>query len=151
MKRGSTIGRLPVGAIAKRLPGGRRKRTPGLSTITKALPGLPGGRTAGTAGGLLLGAGAAVAASRALTGRRNEQGSSDSGEQEQGKGREKEAPEQSGARNEAGNDAKDEKDEGSGESEEKQSAARACSGGSRTPSAASSRAAARAAAAAGRR
>ncbi|MCP9953494.1 SRPBCC family protein [Actinomadura madurae] len=122
MKRGSTIGRLPVGAIAKRLPGGRRKRTPGLSTITKALPGLPGGRTAGTAGGLLLGAGAAVAASRALTGRRNEQGSSDSGEQEQGKGREKEAPEQSGARNEAGNDAKDEKDEGSGESEEKQSA-----------------------------
>ncbi|MEO3826597.1 SRPBCC family protein [Actinomadura sp. B10D3] len=126
MKRGSTIGRLPVGAIAKRLPGGRRKRTPGLSTITKALPGLPGGRTAGTAGGLLLGAGAAVAASRALSGRRNEQGSSGSGEQEQGKGREKEAPEQSGAedeaRNETKNDAKSGKDEGSGKSGEKQSA-----------------------------
>jgi uncharacterized membrane protein len=82
MKRGGPIGRLPVGKITKRLPGGRRKRTPDLSTITKRLPGsLPGGRAVGTAGGVLLGAGAAVAAGRALSGRRNE--GSDSGDQKQ--------------------------------------------------------------------
>ncbi|TDD87130.1 SRPBCC family protein [Actinomadura rubrisoli] len=89
MKRGNRTGVLPVGKITKRLPvGGRKRRTPDLSRITKSLPnglskgrssklpgglpgGLPSGRTAGTAGGVLLGAGAAVAAGRALSRRGN--------------------------------------------------------------------------------
>ncbi|MFI0479491.1 SRPBCC family protein [Actinomadura sp. 9N215] len=75
MKRGNRMGRLPVGTITKRLPGGRSKRIPGLNGITKNLPG--GKRTVGTAGGVLLGAGAAVAANRALSGHRNGQGPSD--------------------------------------------------------------------------
>ncbi|TDB84062.1 SRPBCC family protein [Actinomadura sp. KC216] len=64
------MGRVPVGNIAKRLPGRRSRRLPGLNGVTKNLPGK---RTAGTAGGLLLGAGAAVAANRAISGRRNGQ------------------------------------------------------------------------------
>ncbi|QXJ21866.1 SRPBCC family protein [Actinomadura graeca] len=69
MKRGNRTGVLPVGKIAKRLPVGRRKsRTPDLGRLTK---NLPAGRTAGTAGGVLLGAGAAVAAGRAISRRAN--------------------------------------------------------------------------------
>ncbi|TDB92971.1 SRPBCC family protein [Actinomadura sp. 7K534] len=93
MKRGSKLGALPVGSVTKLLPGGRRKKVPGLSGITKALPGggggiaksLPGGRAVGTAGGVLLGAGAAVAASRAFTGRKGEDDSSNQEEPEQKK------------------------------------------------------------------
>ncbi|MFI0404804.1 SRPBCC family protein [Actinomadura sp. 3N508] len=83
MKRGNRMGRVPVGNIAKRLPGRRSKRLPGLNGIAKNVPGK---RTAGTAGGLLLGAGAAVAANRAISGRRNGQdpsGGADSQENEQ--------------------------------------------------------------------
>ncbi|GAA2596430.1 SRPBCC family protein [Actinomadura fulvescens] len=68
--------KLPVGDIAKRLPG-RKQST--LSRITKKLPtgalkslpsgrgkkNLPGGRATGAAGGALVGIGAAVAATRA--------------------------------------------------------------------------------------
>jgi uncharacterized membrane protein len=75
------MGGLPVGNVTKLLPGGRRKKLPVLGGITKSLPGggggiaksLPGGRAVGTAGGVLLGAGAAVAASRAFTGRKDDQ------------------------------------------------------------------------------
>ncbi|MEU8797421.1 SRPBCC family protein [Spirillospora sp. NPDC048819] len=116
MKRGSRLGGLPVGNIAKRLPGGRRKRMPGLSGITRNLPGgggiaksLPGGRAIGTAGGVLLGAGAAVAAGRALSGRRDEEGSSNPEEPEQQKsGRksgQKNASEKSEAKSEPGEQA----------------------------------------------
>ncbi|TDC69167.1 SRPBCC family protein [Actinomadura sp. GC306] len=74
------MGALPIGSVTKLLPGGRRKKLPVLSGITKALPGggggiaksLPGGRAVGTAGGVLLGAGAAVAASKAFTGRKDD-------------------------------------------------------------------------------
>ncbi|MFD0692021.1 SRPBCC family protein [Actinomadura fibrosa] len=86
MTRGKT-GVLPVGKIAKKLPiGGRRKsRTPDLSKITKALPsGLPGAKAAGTAGGVLLGAGAAVAAGRAISRRGN--GGSDTEQEKSGPG-----------------------------------------------------------------
>ncbi|XRQ05146.1 SRPBCC family protein [Actinomadura welshii] len=91
MKRGSLMGKTPIGKVTTLLPGGRRKRMPGLGAVTKALPGgggiaksLPGGRAIGTAGGVLLGAGAAVAASRALTGRQDErQDSSEKEEPEQ--------------------------------------------------------------------
>ncbi|GAA0594540.1 hypothetical protein GCM10009546_65940 [Actinomadura livida] len=103
------MGALPVGSVTKLLPGGRRKKVPGLSGITKALPGggggivksLPGGRAVGTAGGVLLGAGAAVAASRAFTGRKDDQESSHQEEPEQKEAQSKksrdedEAPEQS--------------------------------------------------------
>ncbi|WP_051712477.1 SRPBCC family protein [Spirillospora albida] len=67
--RGKKSGLVPIGNLAKRLPVGRsRKRTPDLSRITKNLPsGVPGGRTAGAAGGVLLGVGTAVAAGRALS------------------------------------------------------------------------------------
>ncbi|MGC4951816.1 SRPBCC family protein [Actinomadura citrea] len=81
MARGNPMGKLPVGQIAKRLPIGGRKRSSGLSAITKALPG---GRAVGTAGGVLLGAGAAVAASRAIAGNRGGR-DSDQGDQEQPK------------------------------------------------------------------
>ncbi|MFI8552342.1 SRPBCC family protein [Spirillospora sp. NPDC077959] len=111
MKRGSRLGGLPVGNIAKRLPGGRRKRMPGLSNITKNLPGgggivksLPGGRAIGTAGGVLLGAGAAVAAGRALSGRRGAEGSSNPEEPGQKSGQksgQKNASEKSEAKNES--------------------------------------------------
>ncbi|MFI0367461.1 SRPBCC family protein [Actinomadura sp. 1N219] len=76
MKRGNRMGRLPVGTITKRLPGRRGRRIPGLGGVNGIAKNLPGKRTAGTAGGVLLGAGAAVAANRALSGRRNGQGSS---------------------------------------------------------------------------
>ncbi|WP_443102220.1 SRPBCC family protein [Actinomadura sp. 3N407] len=107
MKRGSRMGGLPIGNIAKRLPGGRRKRTPGLSDITKKLPGgggiaksLPGGRAIGTAGGVLLGAGAAVAAGRALSGRRGEDDSSNREEPERKSGQ-RNASEKSETKNES--------------------------------------------------
>jgi uncharacterized membrane protein len=114
MTRGSRMGRLPVGQITKRLPGGRRKRTPDLSSITKSLPkSLPGGRAIGTAGGVLLGAGAAVAASKALSGRRNASGSSNPGEPEQDK-------DKSGVENEQAEGA--EKAEATEKTDEKQPA-----------------------------
>ncbi|MGI5323088.1 SRPBCC family protein [Actinomadura nitritigenes] len=63
---------MPIGQIARRLPVGRRSPS-GLARITQNLPsGIPGGKALGATGGVLLGAGAAVAASRAL-GRRNDQ------------------------------------------------------------------------------
>ncbi|WP_246342365.1 SRPBCC family protein [Actinomadura verrucosospora] len=61
---------MPIGQIAKRLPVGR-KGPSGLGRIAQNLPsGIPGGKALGATGGVLLGAGAAVAAGRAL-GRRN--------------------------------------------------------------------------------
>ncbi|GAA2144049.1 SRPBCC family protein [Actinomadura napierensis] len=64
---------MPIGQIAKRLPVGRKSPS-GLGRITQNLPsGIPGGKALGATGGVLLGAGAAVAASRAL-GRRGGQG-----------------------------------------------------------------------------
>ncbi|WUI00829.1 SRPBCC family protein [Spirillospora sp. NBC_00431] len=74
-QRKSRIGRSPVGSIAKRLPGGGGRRVPGLGGVTKNVPG--GGRAVGTAGGVLLGASAAVAANRAIGARRNGQDPSD--------------------------------------------------------------------------
>jgi uncharacterized membrane protein len=57
---------LPTGQIAKRLPGGtRRKQRFGRLPIGRSKSRIPGGRAVGTAGGLLLGAGAAVAAAGA--------------------------------------------------------------------------------------
>ncbi|MGI5419839.1 SRPBCC family protein [Actinomadura luteofluorescens] len=110
MARANPMGKLPVGQIAKRLPIGGRKRSSGLSAITKALPG---GRAIGTAGGVLLGAGAAVAASRAIAGNRGAQGS-DQDDQEQPKASsakngakdETEKDAKSGAKDEAKADAK---------------------------------------------
>ncbi|TDC98134.1 SRPBCC family protein [Actinomadura sp. 7K507] len=70
---------------------------PGLGGITKSLPG---GRAIGTAGGVLLGAGAAAAAGKALTGRKGEQGSADPEEPEQNEKqneKQKNAPEKSEA------------------------------------------------------
>ncbi|MES9535897.1 SRPBCC family protein [Actinomadura sp. NPDC000600] len=96
MARGNPVGKLPVGQIAKRLPIGGRKRSSGLSAVTKALPG---GRAVGTAGGVLLGAGAAVAAGRALSGKRGGSGQGDQ-DQEQAK--------TSGAEDGAKDEAKDE-------------------------------------------
>ncbi|WP_433464205.1 SRPBCC family protein [Spirillospora sp. CA-128828] len=85
MARGSLMGGSPIGQITKRLPVGRRRRGPDLGAITKKLPkSLPGGRAAGTAGGVLLGAGAAVAASRVLGGRRGDDGSSGPSDEEKG-------------------------------------------------------------------
>ncbi|MFC4048840.1 SRPBCC family protein [Actinomadura syzygii] len=90
MKRGSRTGRLPVGnignnigSVAGRLPG--RRRSSGLSRITKNVPG--GGRAAGTAGGVLLGASAAVAATKAISGRRDSSAEQDdtSGKSKSGK------------------------------------------------------------------
>ncbi|WP_433227543.1 SRPBCC family protein [Actinomadura formosensis] len=82
MARGTLMGRTPIGQITKHLPGGRRQRMPDLGRISKNLPkSLPGGRAVGTAGGVLLGAGAAVAASRVLTGRGGEQDASETDEQ----------------------------------------------------------------------
>ncbi|MEU9025416.1 SRPBCC family protein [Actinomadura sp. NPDC048394] len=64
---------MPIGQIAKRLPVGRRSPS-GLGRITQNLPsGVPGGKALGATGGVLLGAGAAVAAGRALS-RRNDRG-----------------------------------------------------------------------------
>ncbi|HEU5031601.1 MAG TPA: SRPBCC family protein [Spirillospora sp.] len=58
---------MPIGQIAKRLPVGRRSPS-GLGRITQNLPsGVPGGKALGATGGVLLGAGAAVAAGRALS------------------------------------------------------------------------------------
>ncbi|WP_199487348.1 SRPBCC family protein [Actinomadura spongiicola] len=71
MKRGS---RSPVNTITKRLPGGRKKRLPGIGGVAK---NVPAGRAVGTTGGVLLGVGAAVAAGRALNERRNGHGPSD--------------------------------------------------------------------------
>ncbi|NDU72344.1 cyclase [Actinomadura sp. DSM 109109] len=101
------MGRLPVGQIAKRLPIGGRRRASGLSAITKALPG---GRAVGTAGGVLLGAGAAVAASRAIAGNRGGR-NADEGDREQpkatgGKSEDK-AGVKDGADAKSGTDAKD--------------------------------------------
>ncbi|CND58913.1 putative integral membrane protein [Mycobacterium tuberculosis] len=113
MARGSLMGRAPIGQITKRLPGGRRSRIPGLGRLSGSLPkGLPGGRAAGTAGGVLLGAGAAVAASKALGGRRGEQ---DSGSGEERGGTSK-APGKAEAekRNEEKNDRSEEKGNGHG-------------------------------------
>ncbi|WP_307800901.1 SRPBCC family protein [Actinomadura violacea] len=74
---------MPIGQIAKRLPVGR-KGPSGLGRIARNLPsGIPGGKALGTTGGVLLGAGAAVAAGRAL-GRRN--GEADEPEQNETKG-----------------------------------------------------------------
>ncbi|MEV4007815.1 SRPBCC family protein [Actinomadura sp. NPDC049753] len=104
MARANPMGKLPVGQIAKRLPIGGRKRSSGIGAITKALPG---GRAIGTAGGVLLGAGAAVAASRAIAGNRAGR-DSDQGDQEQAKASDAE----NGAKDEAKKDAKsDSKDE----------------------------------------
>jgi uncharacterized membrane protein len=103
MARGNPVGKLPVGQIAKRLPIGGRKRSSGLSAITKALPG---GRAVGTAGGVLLGAGAAVAASRALAGNR---GGNDQSDQDQ----DQEQPKASGAKEGAKDEAKDDAKKGS--------------------------------------
>ncbi|MEV3922359.1 SRPBCC family protein [Actinomadura coerulea] len=109
MARSNPMGKLPVGQIAKRLPIGGRKRSSGLSAITKALPG---GRAVGTAGGVLLGAGAAVAASRAIAGNRAGR-DSDQGDQEQSKASEAKSGAKNGAKDEAENDAKaDTKDTG---------------------------------------
>ncbi|MDL4814470.1 SRPBCC family protein [Actinomadura opuntiae] len=67
MKRGTKVGPVPIGQIAKRLPVGRKSPS-GLGRITQNLPsGIPGGKAIGTTGGVLLGAGAAVAAGRALS------------------------------------------------------------------------------------
>jgi uncharacterized membrane protein len=53
------------GQLAKRLPMGGRKKRFGRLPIARPKTRIPGGRAAGTAGGLLLGAGAAVAAAGA--------------------------------------------------------------------------------------
>lgn len=77
--------RVPIDKVARRVPIGGRKRTPVIGRITKNLPdriptgGLSGARAAGAAGGVLLGAGAAVAATK-VAGRLNGRGDSgDSG------------------------------------------------------------------------
>ncbi|MES9608954.1 SRPBCC family protein [Actinomadura sp. NPDC048032] len=108
MARANPMGKLPVGQIAKRLPIGGRKRSSGIGAITKALPG---GRAVGTAGGVLLGAGAAVAASRAIAGNRAGR-DSDQGDQEQAKASDAKSDSKNGAKDEAENAAKsDSKDE----------------------------------------
>ncbi|GAA0217459.1 hypothetical protein GCM10009527_011950 [Actinomadura nitritigenes] len=84
MNRGTRVGPVPIGQIARRLPVGRRSPS-GLGRITQNLPsGIPGGKALGATGGVLLGAGAAVAASRAL-GRRNDR-ADETEEQEQNEG-----------------------------------------------------------------
>ncbi|WP_395108376.1 SRPBCC family protein [Actinomadura sp. SCN-SB] len=94
MKLGT--GALPTGRLARRLPGGRRGRP---STMNR-FPGrrsksrLPGVRAAGTAGGVLLGAGAAVAAGRAaqrLTTHRQDDGRDEGQNKDKDKGRPAEA------------------------------------------------------------
>ncbi|MFC6885555.1 MULTISPECIES: SRPBCC family protein [Actinomadura] len=86
---GKVAQRIPTDKVARRIPIGGRKRTPVVGRITKNLPvdkiptgGLSGARAAGAAGGVLLGAGAAVAATK-VAGRLNGRGdggdSSDSG------------------------------------------------------------------------
>ncbi|WP_084264749.1 SRPBCC family protein [Actinomadura macra] len=116
MKRGNRTGVLPVGKITKRLPiGGRKSRTPDLGRLTK---NLPAGRTAGTAGGILLGAGAAVAAGRALSRRGN--GASGPDENEDTKGtsaktsKTSKASEAKSQKNGQKKDEKDEQDQSSG-------------------------------------
>ncbi|XVQ12395.1 SRPBCC family protein [Spirillospora sp. CA-255316] len=68
MKRGNWAAKLPSDQITKRLPIGRRKRPFGLDRLPVggSRSRIPGGRTAGAAGGLLLGAGAALAAGQAV-------------------------------------------------------------------------------------
>ncbi|MFI0353947.1 SRPBCC family protein [Actinomadura sp. 9N407] len=117
MKRGSWASKLPTGQVAKRLPIGGRKKSSGLSRLPARLPvggsksKLPGGRTAGTAGGLLLGAGAAVAAARAaqrFSGRRGE-GEGDGGDErpaEAGEERAAEQPADGGEREAEGGEEK---------------------------------------------
>ncbi|WP_084336669.1 SRPBCC family protein [Actinomadura oligospora] len=70
MRSGTKAGPVPVGKITKRLPVGGHKHG-GLGGVVRRLPGgLPRGKALGATGGVLLGAGAAVAARRAL-GHRN--------------------------------------------------------------------------------
>ncbi|WP_245682085.1 SRPBCC family protein [Actinomadura kijaniata] len=94
MKSGTITGRLPVGKLAKRLPIGGRKK--GLARVLDSVPTpkrLPGGtRAAGTAGGLLLGVGAAVAANQAVKGMGRREQNDESGTTEAGKGTSKDAP-----------------------------------------------------------
>ncbi|MFC9969704.1 SRPBCC family protein [Spirillospora sp. NPDC127200] len=77
-----------AGQVAKRLPIGGRKK--GLGKVVGNLPlpkGIPGGKTTGTAGGLLLGAGAAVAANQVLSRRgRNGDATEETEETEETKG-----------------------------------------------------------------
>ncbi|WP_242882149.1 SRPBCC family protein [Actinomadura litoris] len=75
---------MPIGRIAKRLPVGRKSPS-GLGRITQNLPSnIPGGKALGTTGGVLLGAGAAVAAGRALSRRNGEDGESEQTETKSG-------------------------------------------------------------------
>ncbi|GAA3947018.1 hypothetical protein GCM10023085_31530 [Actinomadura viridis] len=64
MKLGALAGRLPTDQITKRIPGGRKKASPLNKLPIGKLP-LPAGKTAGTAGGVLLGLGAAAVAAQA--------------------------------------------------------------------------------------
>ncbi|NKZ09295.1 SRPBCC family protein [Actinomadura latina] len=111
------MGRAPIGQITKHLPGGRRKRIPDLGRLSKNLPkGLPGGKAVGTAGGVLLGAGAAVAAGRALSGRGGEQDSSPDTDEKAKAPAKAESKEQDKSKNEGKNESKNEnKDEGKDE------------------------------------
>ncbi|MGI5164779.1 SRPBCC family protein [Spirillospora sp. CA-253888] len=81
MKRGNWASGA-AGQVAKRLPIGGRKK--GLGKVVGNLPlpkGIPGGKTTGTAGGLLLGAGAAVAANQVLKRGRNGSDNDNAGEE----------------------------------------------------------------------
>ncbi|WP_083983420.1 SRPBCC family protein [Actinomadura hibisca] len=81
MKRGNWASGA-AGQVAKRLPIGGRKK--GLGKVVGNLPlpkSIPGGKTTGTAGGLLLGAGAAVAANQVLKRGRNGNDNDNQGEE----------------------------------------------------------------------
>ncbi|MFI6518647.1 SRPBCC family protein [Spirillospora sp. NPDC050679] len=81
MKRGNWASGA-AGQVAKRLPIGGRKK--GLGKVVGNLPlpkSIPGGKTTGTAGGLLLGAGAAVAANQVLKRGRNGNDNDTAGEE----------------------------------------------------------------------
>ncbi|MGK5556091.1 SRPBCC family protein [Actinomadura kijaniata] len=110
MKSGTITGRLPVGKLARRLPIGGRKK--GLARVLDSVPTpkrLPGGtRAAGTAGGLLLGVGAAVAANQAVKGLGRREQNDEPETAEAGKDTSKDAPAkaESGGRSGGKSDAK---------------------------------------------